>query len=57
MTDNRCPKCNRVVQGREEISAAKPKVPASQCKYCKTPLKLAFNVDPPLDCYYYVEAQ
>jgi hypothetical protein len=52
MTDNRCPKCDNPVRGTLEILPYKPKVPATACQHCKTPLVLEFQEEPVATFYY-----
>jgi len=40
VTDNRCPKCDRPVRGREEIILTAPRVAAVSCRHCGASIKL-----------------
>lgn len=60
MIDNRCPKCNQPVKGRQEITFGSdkgPKFPAKFCQYCNTLLSARFNEDGAMSSWYYTEAQ
>lgn len=53
MIDNRCPKCNRPVQGKEEMLSGCSKQPASTCQHCKTTLVLLVSRSDVGVTYYY----
>ena len=53
MTDYRCPVCNCITKGREEITGGKPRTPLTECPKCKTPLKLESQTDDLGLCYSY----
>ncbi len=59
MIDCRCPKCNRIVRGREEVSLVKSKreyQKVHQCPKCRSAVRLILNnepISPKTEEYYY----
>jgi hypothetical protein len=55
MTDNRCPVCDKVLQGKQEVTKDKPRIPLTQCPHCKVQLELTSKTDELGVCWFYVD--
>lgn len=54
MVDLRCPQCNSIVSGREEVALRKTLPRTNSCPNCKCGIKLEKNTDDLGECYSFV---
>jgi hypothetical protein len=57
LTDVRCPMCDRLLFGRQEIVADKSSKPVNSCRHCQVSVALTFDSAEPERFYYDVESK